>query len=657
MQHSTFSSFAWQPEFTYFALGYLILLCLLLLFFSVTGKLALSFWVLTTPLLFLSNISSIKYEFLGEPLLPRDFTALNELSSLWREYWSAFFNLRLVLIVPTLIILIRCTLRRNTSFKGNRLILALTSANTFFGLSLVSTTIKTPLAAPLNNQSKEYWAKSFVAASFLNLQNFIQPLSKQITAKYSPVYIDNIIAKLPAEEKPPAVKPNIIFILSESFFNLKDELPGVTFSQDPTPTFHKLAKEFPSGRLLSPQFGGKTANVEFEILTGNSMRFFPSGTIAYREKIPNQISSLASILKQQGYQTTAISAYHNWHADSVKKYPQMGFERFVPMEFLPPKHIGPYLADQVIADEVIETTKTNKPSFIFAATMGNHCLYHKHKFASNPIFVKSSRLSAAGHGILTSYTTGANLADQMLAQLVAHYSKDPRPTIILFFGDHLPGLGKGYKVYNETGYIKHGEPSEQEWLEKLYRPPVLLWHNYPLAVKGLELNTNASFLGPLVLDLTRMPSTPYMRYLKSLYKKQHFLSGNESKLGKELYEYEMLQYDTLYGKRYSNPHELIQNPNFNLGREPLALNKIKLIKINNHPYLEIYGTFPELSKPFLGELSKEVSLRKHGYLRLPLTQSEAKTIKSSTINLKVLDNKNNVLAETGKIKIGSLYQA
>ena len=37
--------------------------------------------------------------------------------------------------------------------------------------------------------------------------------------------------------------------------------------------------------MLSPMFGGGTANVELEVLTGLSMRFFPEGAIPYNTEI------------------------------------------------------------------------------------------------------------------------------------------------------------------------------------------------------------------------------------------------------------------------------------------------------------------------------------------------------------------------------------
>ncbi len=115
------------------------------------------------------------------------------------------------------------------------------------------------------------------------------------------------------------VKPNVIVVLSEAFWD-PTVIKGVEFSRDPIPFFHKLQQTGTSGTMLSPQYGGGTANVEFEVLTGNSMRFLPQGSIAYNQFLTNEVDSLASIYARQGYTSTAISPFYNWYFNSNKIY-------------------------------------------------------------------------------------------------------------------------------------------------------------------------------------------------------------------------------------------------------------------------------------------------------------------------------------------------
>ena len=56
----------------------------------------------------------------------------------------------------------------------------------------------------------------------------------------------------------------------------------VEFSEDPIPNLRKMYEEFSSGYFKAPSVGAGTANTEFEVLTGMSMRFFGPGEYPYK---------------------------------------------------------------------------------------------------------------------------------------------------------------------------------------------------------------------------------------------------------------------------------------------------------------------------------------------------------------------------------------
>ena len=59
-----------------------------------------------------------------------------------------------------------------------------------------------------------------------------------------------------------------------------------------------------SGSMFSPEFGGMTANVEFEALTGFSNAFLPYGSIPYQQYVRGPVPSLATFFRSEGYETT-----------------------------------------------------------------------------------------------------------------------------------------------------------------------------------------------------------------------------------------------------------------------------------------------------------------------------------------------------------------
>lgn len=309
--------------------------------------------------------------------------------------------------------------------------------------------------------------------------------------------------------------PNLIVVLSEAFWD-PTVIKGLTFSRDPIPTFHALQEKYTSGWMLSPQFGGGTANVELEVLTGNSMRFLPEDSIAYEEFIKHDVDSLASILARQGYTSTAISPFYNWYFDSSNVYRHFGFSRFISFEFFNPnEYVGPYIGDHAVAKRIIEESERSAGAdFIFANTMENHYHYWPGKFKKNTIDIKGN-MSAEAIGILETYAQGASGADAMLQELVEHYSKVKEPTILVFFGDHLPSLEKEF-VYRESKYIS-GE-DDPEYLEKMHRVPVLVWDNYLNHGKD-SLKISPSFLSPYLLELAQKKGSGYTDFLHDLSKK------------------------------------------------------------------------------------------------------------------------------------------
>ncbi|WP_426453253.1 LTA synthase family protein [Paenibacillus sp. S-38] len=322
------------------------------------------------------------------------------------------------------------------------------------------------------------------------------------------------VALTPEELRKP---PNIIIVLSEAFWD-PTQLPGLQFSRDPIPFFHSLQQRFPHGTMLSPMFGGGTANVELEVLTGLSYRFFPPDSIVYEQFIKQPTPSLATILSAQGYKTTSITPFHQWFFTSTDVYRYFGFSRYIPLEYFDPdEFVGPYMGDAAVARRIIEESGRSPGSdFIFANTMENHYHYFPGKFKRNTIDVKGKGVSAETIGLTETLAQGMSGADRMLQGLVTHYSKVKEPTIIVFFGDHLPSLEK-YNAYIDTGYIS-GE-DDPDFLEKMHNVPLVIWNNYLPRGQADELHISPSFLGPYILEMAGREGSDYTDYLAGLSKK------------------------------------------------------------------------------------------------------------------------------------------
>lgn len=453
-------------------------------------------------------------------------------------------------------------------------------------------------------------------------------------------------------------KPNIIVVLSEAFWD-PTLIDSVRFSRDPLPFFHSLSNTYTSGWLLSPQFGGVTANVEFEVLTGNSIRFLSTGTVAYEKHVKTNIDSLASILSSQGYTATAISPFHNWFANSRETYGRFGFSRFISLEFFNPnEYEGPYIADNAVARRIMEESRrTEGPDFIFSNTMENHYHFYPNKFKRNTIHV-SGNLPQGDAGILETYAQGINDADRMLETLVQYFSRLREPTIIVFFGDHLPYLEENYKVYRDTKYIS-GE-DDPEFLGKMHKTPVLVWNNFS-RVPRESIEISPSFLGPYVLNLAGLKGTPYTDYLYELSKripvippKEYYSSMNIQE--SDLSEYEAMQAFMLSGEATDQTRN---TPVMGYGDPVISDFQPTAITVNKHfitdrgvsTVIVKGGPFGLGSRLFVDGKELQTDWRNEETLTAVMPKQFYTEPGSLELQVKVVDEKANILAQSSPVTI------
>ena len=80
----------------------------------------------------------------------------------------------------------------------------------------------------------------------------------------------------------------VIMVLSETFSD-PTRVPGVSFSEDPMPNIRHVKAQTTSGLMLSPGYGGGTANIEYQALSGLSMANYSSTlSIAYQQLVPSR---------------------------------------------------------------------------------------------------------------------------------------------------------------------------------------------------------------------------------------------------------------------------------------------------------------------------------------------------------------------------------
>ena len=146
----------------------------------------------------------------------------------------------------------------------------------------------------------------------LNFGYHIRFLFREVPPGYSKAEVQEELAQYDTKTVslvPEGQKPDIIMIMSEAYSDLTVNGDFET-SEPVTPFMDSLTgDQVIKKNLITSCYGGNTANSEFEALTSMTMAFIPSGTYPFKQYIRHDISSLASQLKDIGYETDAVHPF------------------------------------------------------------------------------------------------------------------------------------------------------------------------------------------------------------------------------------------------------------------------------------------------------------------------------------------------------------
>ncbi|OTG63821.1 LTA synthase family protein [Acinetobacter silvestris] len=354
------------------------------------------------------------------------------------------------------------------------------------------------------------------------------------------------------------VLPNIIFVMSESHWDatqLDKSIP-----KNLTPTIHKNQVS----TLLSPSFGGGTANVEFEVLTSLNV-LLNHNELAYVSKLKRPTYSLPMYLNTLGYDTTAMHNNGKYFYNRSAVYQNLGFNRFTSIENMVnaadrQKFINQagWATDDLLYSNIQNQLKNSEqPQFIYAISVENHPMYSDDRFGKDNYKISKAGISDASKRQLNTYLTGMKRADDKLKNLIENVKQLDRPTMIIFFGDHLPNL---QAVYDEYGFFASAQEKAEKKDVKFFETPLAVWSNFPIDRKPLQGDFIAAhFLAPKVLEAAHIPLSPYYAFINkvsSCYNAVHqtaIMPKKDCQFDQTqiLNEYKDMNMDVLNGKNFS----------------------------------------------------------------------------------------------------------
>lgn len=282
-----------------------------------------------------------------------------------------------------------------------------------------------------------------------------------------------------------SVKPNIIYIQLESFFDPL-HVKGLEYSTEPTPNFNRLKENGVSGYVRMANVGGGTANTEFEILTGMNLDHFGFGEYPYTTALrTSACESMAANLKEVGYSTHAM---HNHIADFYDRdsaYAHLGFDTFTPIEMMRNIVRNPlgWAKDEMLTSEIISALdSTDSRDFIFAVSVQAHGKYPEDQMEDSDggyenlgEFIDGNHknyIEVFGatdeytYNRFTYYVNQVYEMDMFIGELIGELEKRGEECVVVFYGDHLPALSL------TDGDIANGD---------IYQTEYAVWSNYPIA--------------------------------------------------------------------------------------------------------------------------------------------------------------------------------
>jgi arylsulfatase A-like enzyme len=183
---------------------------------------------------------------------------------------------------------------------------------------------------------------------------------------------------------------------------------------------------------------------------------------------------------------------------------------------------GGYISDETFVEYIkyfLNESETNSenPLFLFGISMENHQNYRNKydsgDFTGFTVSTYNSRLNERDRNSFKNYTQGVQNADKALGELADFVEKRERPTVLVYFGDHLPSIGLT-TAYVDSGFVK--DNYSQSSRKKLYATPYLIYANYPLKdIEKYEMIGSYDLLN-ILSDLIGSGKTQYMGHLSAM---------------------------------------------------------------------------------------------------------------------------------------------
>lgn len=514
----------------------------------------------------LSIANSIKMSMRNEPLLLTDFVWIKELHLVISFVDKHLFNYLLLLLVS--VIILAYVLRKRivpgkiySHWQKQFAVLAAISVF-FLGVFQVFRLEKDnkilegiPIISKLNNRFNVDWlgfatTARYKSVTYIWMKQLTNPVMEK-PSDYSSEAIEALVERYRKlalqmnEEREQFISDQtVIYILSESLSD-PTRVPGVTLSTDVLANIKAVKEKTTSGLMQSDGYGGGTANMEFQTLTGLPFyNFSPTVSTLYSEVVPKMsiFPSISNAFKASNRYVLHPSGAGNYNRYNI--YQSLDFEDLVFLEgsedvFSDIQTRGVGVSDETVYNNVLQRLKTDQSQFFSIITMQNHAPWS----VGNPVEITASGegFSDKENGTLTEYVRLMSYTDQATKEFLEALSKLDKKITVVFYGDHLPGF------YPEKTFASYSEVQ--------YQTDYFIWSNWQTKKLDYPLINSSDFSAALLAH-TDSKVSPYYALLTEVLNKASVNHISETNDQEQIaHDLRLLQYDITVGKGYLTAYE------------------------------------------------------------------------------------------------------
>lgn len=496
---------------------------LFLFVFFIAGRTSISMAICVSAIAIIGVGNYFVVMFRSNPIVPWDIYSFETAMSVADNYvfsvdWALAEHIAMFILM--LIVGVRTNIRLNKKILRPILTVAMCIPAYFYISYLWQDNLErnTGLNDTLFNAKYMHSKDGFFVSFILDI-HFLQIEEPK---NYSDEYALSLLNEQEVEKvETPEELPDIIAIMDETFSD-PAVLGEFETNKDYMPFVHSILRgevaNTISGYADVSVLGGNTANSEFEFLTGNSMAFFPNGSVPYLQYIRDGISTIVPQLEEYGYTTYGTHPYRakGWNREFI--YDLMGFDyRYFQGSFPFEDKLRNYVSDEADFKSILEwRNNTEGPFFMFNVTMQNHSNYGGDFDNFDPQIVAKFN-NTYSNKYLNKYLSLMYETDQDVASLLSELSQSDRKTIVVFWGDHQPNDYVVRPIYKEYGLDFDNQTYEQQ--QQRQKTPFFIWANYDIQEQtNVEISLN--YLNILLFETAGLQLDEYQTFRKNLWQGQ-----------------------------------------------------------------------------------------------------------------------------------------